>query len=80
MISVNTKSILATEEVIIVTLKVVSSTTKLILAIEEVTTATLKFFCFDLIPDTARELDDTDDDDEQDIDYDELFEDDDSDD
>ena len=34
----------------------------------------------DLIPDTARELDDTDDDDEQEIDYDELFEDEDSDD
>ena len=34
----------------------------------------------DLIPDTARELEDTDDDDEQEIDYDELFEDDDSDD
>ena len=34
----------------------------------------------DLIPDTARELEDTGDDDEQEIDYDELFEDDDSDD
>ena len=34
----------------------------------------------DLIPDTAQELDDTADDDEQDIDYDELFEYDDSDD
>ena len=34
----------------------------------------------DLIPDTARELEDTDDDDEQDIDYGELFEDEDSDD
>ena len=34
----------------------------------------------DLIPDTAREIDDTDDDDEQEIDYDELFEDADSDD
>ena len=34
----------------------------------------------DMIPDTARGLDDTDDDDEQEIGYDGLFEDDDSDD